>query len=76
VEAVSLPSSSSLGLKRSETHQGEPVRMAFAGHQFPWAFADALGKPAAHEAQFRQHSRHGLFDFARCGYRAAAREVG
>src|SRR5258708_38426715 len=26
--------------------------------------------------RFRQHSRHGLFDFAWCGYRATAREVG
>jgi hypothetical protein len=50
VEAVSLPGSSVLVLKRSKAQQGEPVRMAFAGHQFPRAFADVLGKLAAHEA--------------------------
>jgi hypothetical protein len=49
-EAASLPGSGVLVLKRSEAEQGEPVRMAFAGHQFPRALADALGKPAAHEA--------------------------
>src|SRR3954466_15245323 len=49
VEAVSLPGSSPLVLKRSEAQQGEPMGMAFAGHQFPRALADALGKPAAHE---------------------------
>jgi hypothetical protein len=31
-------------LQRSEAQQGEPVWMAFAGHQFPRALADALGK--------------------------------
>src|SRR5690349_575545 len=41
--------SNPLVLKWSETEQGEPMRMAFAGHQFPRALADALGKPAAHE---------------------------
>src|SRR3954467_9522246 len=54
VEAASLPGSSPLVLKRSEAEQGEPVRMAFAGHQFPRALADALGKPAAHEAPMVQ----------------------
>jgi hypothetical protein len=49
-EAVSLPGSGALVLKRSEAQQGEPMRVAFAGHQFPRAFADALGKLAAHEA--------------------------
>jgi len=49
-EAASLPRSSSPGLKRSQAQQGEPVRMALAGHQFPWAFAVAFGTPAAHEA--------------------------
>src|SRR4051794_40078362 len=50
VEAVSLPGSSLLVLKRSEAQQGEPIGMAFAGHQFPRALTDALGEPAAHEA--------------------------
>jgi hypothetical protein len=49
VEAVSLPGSGVLVLKPSKVQEGEPVRMAFAGHQFPRAFADALGKLAAHE---------------------------
>jgi hypothetical protein len=53
-EAASLPGSGVLVLKRSEAEQGEPVRMAFAGHQFPRALADALGKPAAHEAPMVQ----------------------
>src|SRR3954463_1056038 len=48
-EAASLPGSSPLVLRRSETQQGEPVRMAFAGHQFPRALADTLGKPTAHD---------------------------
>ena len=43
VEAISLPDSGALVLKRPEVQQGEPVRMAFAAHQFPWALADALG---------------------------------
>jgi hypothetical protein len=47
-EAVSLPGSGALVLKRAEAQQSEPVRMAFAGHQLPRAFADALGKLAAH----------------------------
>ena len=46
--AVSLPDSGALVLKRPEVQQGEPVRMAFAGHQFPRALADALGQLAAH----------------------------
>ena len=49
-EAASRPGSSSLGLQRSQAQQGEPVRMALAGHQFPGAFALALGVLAAHEA--------------------------
>jgi hypothetical protein len=49
-EAVAgLPRSNPLVLKWSETEQGKPMRMAFAGHQFSRALADALGKPAAHE---------------------------
>ena len=50
VEAVSLPGSGLLVLKRSEAQQGEPVRMAFAGHQFSWALANAFGKLAAYVA--------------------------
>jgi hypothetical protein len=42
--------SSPLGLKRSQAQQGEPVRMALAGHQLPRALALALGVPAAQEA--------------------------
>ncbi len=38
------------GLKRSQAQQGEPVRMALAGHQLPRALALALGVPAAQEA--------------------------
>jgi len=44
-EAVSLPGSSSPGLKRSQAQQGEPVRMALAGHQLSRAFAMAFGTP-------------------------------
>ena len=53
-EAASLSRSSSLGLKRSQAQQGEPVRMALAGHQLPWAPALALRTPAAHEASVVQ----------------------
>ncbi len=49
-EAVSLPGSNALGLKRSQVQQDQPVRMPLAGHQFPRAFAVALGTPAAQEA--------------------------
>jgi len=49
-EAVSLPGSSSLGLKRSQAQQGEPMRMALAGHQLSRAFAVAFGTSAAQEA--------------------------
>ena len=48
--AASRPGSSSLGLKRSQAQQGQPVRMALAGHQLARAFALALGMPAAQEA--------------------------
>jgi hypothetical protein len=47
---ISLPGSGVLVLQRSEAQQGEPVWMAFAGHQVPRALADALGKLAAHVA--------------------------
>ena len=46
-EAASLPRLSLLGLKGSQAQQGEPMRMALAGHQFPRALALALGTPAA-----------------------------
>jgi putative transposase of IS4/5 family DUF4096 len=49
-EAVSLPGSGGLVLQRPEAQQGEPVRMVFAGHQFPRALADALDQLAAHVA--------------------------
>src|SRR5271165_3023208 len=52
--ADSLLGSGSLGLQRSEAQQGEPVRMALAGHQFPRAFAVTLGTPAAHETPMVQ----------------------
>jgi hypothetical protein len=48
-KAASLPGSGSPGLKWPEAQQRKPVRMALAGHQFPWAFAGALGAAAAHE---------------------------
>ena len=48
-EAARLPGASSLGLKRSQAQQGQPVRMARACQQFPWAFALALGTPAVQE---------------------------
>jgi len=50
LEAASLPGSSLLGLKRSQAQQGQPVRMALAGHQLPRALALALDMAAAHEA--------------------------
>jgi hypothetical protein len=53
-EAVSLPRSSALRLNGSEAQQRQPMRMALAGHQFSWAFAGALGNPAAHEAAMVQ----------------------
>ena len=49
-EAVSLPGSGSLRLKRSEAWQGEPMRMGLAGHHFAPAFALTLRTTAAHEA--------------------------
>ena len=48
-EAAGRPGSSSPGLKRSQAQQGEPVRMARACHQFPWALALAFSTPAAHK---------------------------
>jgi hypothetical protein len=53
-EAASLPGSGSPGLKRPEAQQRQPVWMAWAGHQFPWAFAVALGTAAAHETPMVQ----------------------
>jgi hypothetical protein len=53
-EAASLPASNSPGLQWPEAQQRKPMRMALAGHQFPRAFAVAVGKPAAHEASMVQ----------------------
>jgi hypothetical protein len=54
-KAASLPGSGSLLLlRRPETEQGEPVRMALAGHQFRRAFDVALRPPAAHETTMVQ----------------------
>jgi hypothetical protein len=49
MEAVDLPASASLGLKRSESEQREPVRMILTGHQLERALALAFGSPAAQE---------------------------
>jgi hypothetical protein len=49
-EAASLPGSGSPGLKRPQAEQGQPVRVASAGHQLPRALASALLVPAAQEA--------------------------
>ena len=51
---ASFPGSGSLRLKRSQAEQGEPVRMALAGHQFPRAFAITLGTSATHETPMVQ----------------------
>ena len=53
-EAASLPGSGSQGLERSQAEEGEPVRMALAGHQFPRAFALALITAAARETPMVQ----------------------
>ena len=53
-EAASLPGSSPVGLKRSQAEQGQPVRMALAGHELPRVFALALGASAAQEAAMVQ----------------------
>src|SRR5215213_970944 len=49
-----LPGSGLPGLKWPEAQQRQPVRMALAGHQFPRAFAVALGTSAAHETPMVQ----------------------
>ena len=49
-EAASRPRLSSLGLKGSQTQQGQPVRMTLTRHQLPRALALALGMTAAQEA--------------------------
>src|SRR5260370_1294458 len=54
MEAVDLPASASLGLKRSESEQREPVRMILAGHQLTRALALAFSSPAAQEAPIVQ----------------------
>jgi hypothetical protein len=53
-EAAILAGSGPVGLKRSQTKQGEPVRMALSRHQFARAFAVTLGTPTAHEAPMVQ----------------------
>ena len=53
-EAANLPGLSLAGLKRPEAQQGQPMRMALAGHQFPRAFAVPFGTSAAHEAPMVQ----------------------
>ncbi len=55
-EAASLFASSPLGLKRSQAQQGQPVRMALAGHQLLRVLALALGVPAAQEATVVQEA--------------------
>src|SRR4051812_11581187 len=47
---VSLARLGSLWLKRSQTQQGEPVRMALPSHHFARAFALALRASTADEA--------------------------
>lgn len=47
---VSLARLGSLWLKRSQTQQGEPVRMALPSHYFARAFALALRASTADEA--------------------------
>jgi hypothetical protein len=49
-EAASRPGSGSLGLKRSQAEQAQPVRMRLAGQQLARALTPALGMPAAQEA--------------------------
>ena len=49
-EAVSRPGLPSLGLKRSQAEQGQPVWMRLAGHQLAWALAIAFGTSATQEA--------------------------
>jgi hypothetical protein len=53
-EAASLPASNAPGLQWPKAQQRKPMRMALAGHQFPRAFAVAVGKSAAHEASMVQ----------------------
>ena len=56
-EAARLPGSLSLGLKRSQAQEGQPMRMALAGHQFPRVLVLALGTSAAQEAPVVQEER-------------------
>src|SRR5208282_4921075 len=73
-EAASLLGSGSLGLQRPEAQQGEPVRMALAGHQFARAFAVTLGTLAAHETPMVQEELQQAQ--IRTAQMAAQREVG
>ena len=49
-EALSLFGLGLLWLKRSQAKQGQPMRMALAGHHFARAFALTFCTSAAHEA--------------------------
>ncbi|MGD0109884.1 MAG: hypothetical protein ABSC06_38565, partial [Rhodopila sp.] len=62
-----------LVLQRPEAQQGEPVRMVFAGHQFPWALADALGQLAAQVASMVEEEPQQIQ--IRIAQMAAQREV-
>src|SRR5215213_375667 len=73
-EAASLSGSSALGLKRSQAQQGEPVRMALAGHQLARALALALLMPAAQEAAVVQEEAQQVQ--VRAAEMAAQDEVG
>ena len=73
-EAASLPGSCSLGLKRSQAQQGEPMRMARACHQFSWALAIAFGTSAAQETAMVQEEPQQIE--IRTAQVAAQREVG
>ena len=73
-EAASLPGSSSLGLKRSQAEQGQPVRMTLAGHQLARALALALDASAAQEAAVVQEEAQQIQ--VRAAEMAAQGEVG
>src|SRR5690349_17061775 len=56
-EAASLPGSGSLGLKRFQAEQGEPVRMGSAGHQLARALALAPGMAAQEAAMVQKEAQ-------------------
>jgi hypothetical protein len=76
-ETVSLPGSSPLVLKRSQTEEGEPVRMGFAGQQFPRALADALRLRMKRRwfRTNRSRSRYGLPKWRRRVKQVRSREL-